>query len=182
LFHRSVDEFDRRMKTVGESDWGNPTPCAEWDVRALVNHLVNESVWVKPLLDGKTIAEVGDEFDGDLLGEDPQAVWERASNEARTAFAAPGVIERTVHLSYGDRPAQEYLGQLTMDYVIHSWDLARGTGADDTIDPQLVEEIYELAAPAEDLLKAAGVYGDKVVPPEGADRQTELLAIFGRRP
>lgn len=170
------------MKTVGDNDWGNPTPCTEWDVRALVNHLVNESAWVKPLLEGKTIAEVGDAFDGDLLGDDPHGAWERASNDARAAFAAPGAIERTVNLSYGDRPALEYLGQLAMDYVIHSWDLARGTDADDTIDPQLAEEICALAAPYEDLMKAVGVYGSKIVPPEGADLQTRLLAIFGRRP
>ena len=60
MFLRSVEEFDSRMAEVGADDMGNPTPCTEWSVRDLINHLVNEDRWVAPLLAGKTIAEVGD--------------------------------------------------------------------------------------------------------------------------
>ena len=56
---------------VGEDQWGAPTPCADWDVRELVNHVAGEDLWTAPLLEGSTIEEVGDRFDGDLLGDDP---------------------------------------------------------------------------------------------------------------
>ena len=78
------------------------TPCEQWDVRTLVNHLVNETSWVPPLMHGSTIAEVGERFDGDLLGSDPVRSWSDASAAASAAVAEDGALERTVHLSYGD--------------------------------------------------------------------------------
>src|SRR5215210_4998300 len=59
LHARCVAEFTARVATVPEDRWGGPTPCAEWDVRQLVNHVVGEDRWTGPLLEGRTIAEVG---------------------------------------------------------------------------------------------------------------------------
>ena len=72
LFQRAVDEFDKRVQAVLEDQWDGGTPCTEWTVRDLVNHVVNEDRWVKPLIEGKTIDEVGSALDGDLLGDDPK--------------------------------------------------------------------------------------------------------------
>lgn len=180
LFIRSVDEFDRRVAAIGDDQWTNATPCSEWDVRALVNHVTSEAMWAPHLLAGKTIEEAGDAFDGDVLGNDPQGAWSIAAKEEREAVQEDGVTERTVHLSRGPTPAQVYLGELFSDHVIHSWDLARGIGADETIDAELVDILYDLSAPMEDRLKASGVFGGKVEPPEDADTQTKLLAVFGR--
>ena len=82
----------------------NPTPCTEWDVRALVQHLVSENAWIPPLLAGKTIAEVGDRLDGDLLGGDPKAAWRRSVEQALAAIGEEGALDRTVHISRGDVP------------------------------------------------------------------------------
>lgn len=182
LHSRSVAEFGWRVEHVGEDQWARPTPCTDWNVRELVNHLVNENRWTLPLLRGQTIAEVGDRFDGDLLGDDPKAEWRAAASEATGAVAEPGALERTVHLSFGDHPGEEYAWQLMLDHVIHAWDLARGIGADETLEPELVDVCFERFKPQEDMLKSFGVYGAKVVPPPGADRQTQLLAVFGRTP
>lgn len=181
---RGLEEFGRRVHAVGGPDdraWSNPTPCAEWDVRTLVNHLVGELRWIPPLLDGRTIADVGDELDGDLLGDDPQRAWDEAVTAATTAAGAPGVLERTVHLSYGDRPAAGYLAEVTSDLTVHSWDLARGIGADDTVDPELVRVTYARMEPAADVLAASGVFGPPVEVGDDADLQTRLLALVGRR-
>jgi uncharacterized protein (TIGR03086 family) len=180
LHRRSVDEFHKRVHAIKDDQWHDPTPCTEWDVHDLVNHLVNENRWTPPLMSGQTIEEVGDRFDGDLLGEAPRAAWDDAAREAVAAMSRPGAMERTVHLSFGDHPGAEYAWQLFVDHLIHAWDLARAIGADEKLDPELVEICYERSKPQEDMLKSFGVFGDKVEPPEGADRQTELLAIFGR--
>jgi uncharacterized protein (TIGR03086 family) len=180
LHRRAVAEFGRFVHAIGEGQWNDPTPCTEWDVRALVNHLVNENRWTPPLLAGQTIAQVGDRFDGDLLGDDPVAVWDEASREAVDAVREPGATRRTVHLSFGDHPGEEYVWQLFVDHLIHAWDLARGIGGNERLDPELVQVCYERSKPRENLLKSFGVYGGKVVPPPGVDRQTELLAIYGR--
>jgi uncharacterized protein (TIGR03086 family) len=180
LHRRAVAEFDRRVRLVADDGWHKQTPCVDWDVHALVNHLVNENKWTPPLMSGMTIEEIGDRFDGDLLGNDPKAAWQQASTEALAAVAGPGATERTVHLSFGDHPGSEYTWQLFVDHLIHAWDLARGIGADDALDPELVEICYARSKPEEDMLKSSGVFGGKVEPPEGADPQTQLLAIFGR--
>lgn len=182
LFGRAVEGFGRLVADIRPEQWSDPTPDDEWDVRALVNHLVVEDLWAPPLLDGLTIAEVGDRFDGDQLGDDPLAAWARASEEAVAAVGQVGVLDRTVHVSFGDIPGREYVSQLTCDHVIHGWDLARAIGADERIEPDLVDFAYEFLAPQADGWRAAGVFGPKVKLPPGADRQSVLLALSGRRP
>jgi uncharacterized protein (TIGR03086 family) len=180
LYARALKQFGEKVHAVREDQWANATPCSEWDVRALVNHLVNENLWVPPLIEGRTIEEVGDRFDGDQLGTDPGAAWEASADGALAAVADPDAMRRTVHLSYGDRPASDYVNEMFIDLAIHGWDLARGIGADEAIDPEFVEVLYARAAPMEDDLRSYGVYGGRVTPPEAADTQTKLLAIFGR--
>ena len=180
LYARALKQFGEKVHAVREDQWANATPCSEWDVRALVNHLVNENLWVPPLLEGRTIEEVGDRFDGDQLGTDPGAAWEASADGALAAVADQDAMRRTVHLSYGDRPASDYVDEMFIDLVIHGWDLARGIGADEAIDPEFVDVLYARAAPMEEDLKSYGVYGGRVIPPEAADTQTKLLAIFGR--
>jgi uncharacterized protein (TIGR03086 family) len=179
-YERALKQFGEKVHAVGEDQWANATPCSEWNVRALVNHLVNENLWVPPLLEGRTIEEVGDRFDGDQLGPDPRAAWEASADGSLAAVADPGAMRRTVHLSYGDRSARDYVNEMFTDLAIHGWDLARAIGADEVIDPEFVEVLYASAAPMEDAFRSYGVYGGKVTPPEGADTQTKLLAIFGR--
>ena len=128
--------FDATVRQVRDDQWALPTPCAEWDARALVNHLVGEARWTAPLLAGQTIAQVGDRFDGDLLGSDPRAAWAAAYDEAVDAADRAKSEERIVHLSFGDTPAEEYLRQLTADYLVHSWDLAVTIGAPDRLDSE----------------------------------------------
>ena len=179
-FARAVQRFGEKVHTVGDDQWTHDTPCTEWDVRALVNHLVNEALWVKPLVDGLTIAEVGSRLDGDLLGDDPKAAFDRAAAEATATATEPGAAQRIVHISAGDAPAAEYLSQLFTDFVVHGWDLARGIGADDTIDAGDAAVIYEQMKPMEDEMKSWGMYGARIEVGEETDIQTKLLALFGR--
>lgn len=181
MYLRSVDEFDKRVQVVSDVDLDKPTPCTEWNVRALINHIVYEDRWAVPLLAGKTIAEIGDDFEGDLVGNDPHRAWKQASEEARAAAQEPGATESTVHLSFGDFSGGDYLDQLTADHLIHGWDLAQATSGETALDPELMDHVARWAVPIEDSLKASGSYGDKIVPPAEADRQTKLLAVFGRR-
>lgn len=181
LFRRSIDEFGRRVAQIKGDQWHNATPCTEWDVRVLVNHIVNENRWVPPLLDGKTIEEVGDRFDGDLLGDDPNQAWKESSEEALDASKRDGAMETTTHLSFGDFPGSDYITQVAVDHIIHSWDLARGIGADDTMDPDLVQFAYDYFLPQADAWRAGGAFGELVDVPESADPQTRLLALTGRK-
>ena len=85
LYRRTVDGWADLVGRVGADQWSLPTPCEDWTVRDLVNHVTGESLWAVPLVDGQTIEEVGDRFDGDVLGGDPVATALAAAEEARAS-------------------------------------------------------------------------------------------------
>jgi uncharacterized protein (TIGR03086 family) len=180
LHRRAAEYFGGNVHAVGDDQWNLSTPCSEWDVHTLVNHLVYENRWTAPLFAGRTIAEVGDRFEGDLLGDDPKAAWDDAAKEAVDAVQADGALDRTVHLSFGEAPASEYAMQLFADHLIHGWDLARAIGADQRLDPELVEACADWFVAREDAYRDGGSVGPRPQVPSHADPQTRLLAMFGR--
>ena len=182
LYRDSVQRFMDRVAEVRPDQWDAATPCAEWNVRELVNHVVGEQLWSVPLFAGATIAEVGDRFDGDLLGSDPIKTSTEAGEAARAVVTEPGAMERIVHLSFGDTPAEEYVHQLLADHLIHGWDLAAAIGADTTIDADGLAECAAWFDEREDIYRGAGAIGALVeVGPDASDTD-RLVARFGRDP
>ncbi|MEU8461208.1 TIGR03086 family metal-binding protein [Streptomyces sp. NPDC029003] len=174
--------FGERVREVAEDRWDAPTPCTEWTVRDLVGHVTGEQLWIPPLLtEGRTVADVGDALSGDPLGADPVAAWDRASAAALEAFAEPGALERTVALSYGPTRGSAYCSELTTDCVVHTWDLARAIGADERLPDGLVEFALKEVMPYADTLAASGMFAAPLDFPAGANAQTRLLALVGRR-
>ena len=139
----AADAFGTTVHAIGDDEWGNDTPCTEWDVRALLNHLVSETLWIVPLFEGKTVAEVGDALDGDVLGDDPKEAWDDAIAAALPVIEVPGAMETTVHLSFGDFKGADYLDQMWLDLVVHNWDLAKGIDGDTSIDPAVAQEALD---------------------------------------
>jgi len=180
LYRRAQDAFGRNVHGVGDDQWSAGTPCTEWDVRTLVNHVIGEIKWAVPLFAGSTIAEVGDQFDGDLLGADPAGAWDAAAPAAIEAVQKPGAMDRTVHLSFGDFPGSEYAMQLIADLTVHGWDLARATGQDETIDAELVAVVAEWFSGVAAGYREAGAVAQRPEVPTDPDAQTILLAEFGR--
>jgi uncharacterized protein (TIGR03086 family) len=181
IYTRSSAGFVARVHAVGEN-WAAATPLPGWNVRDLVNHLVNEERWTPELLSGATIAEIGDRFEGDLLGDDPTAACDRAAAAALAAIGATGAMERVVQLSFGEQAGHEYTMQLAADHLVHTWDLARAVGADETLDPDAVAAVLEWFDATEMLYREAGLIGARVEVGPGAGPQEMLLARFGRKP
>jgi ketosteroid isomerase-like protein len=123
---------------------------------------------------------VGDRFEGDLLGVDPLGAWQGSAEAALAAVAAPGVHERTAHLSFGDVAAPEYVMQLTADHLVHGWDLARAIGADERLDAELVDDVAAWFEGWEAGYRSAGAVGARPPLPDDADAAARLLAAFGR--
>jgi uncharacterized protein (TIGR03086 family) len=182
LHHRAVSAFDDVVAKVANDQWALPTPCPAWDVRALVNHVVGETRWTGPLLTGLSVADVGSRLDGDLLGSDPLAAWRSGRDGAVRAADTPRLGSRVVHLAAGETPAEEYLRQLTADYLVHTWDLAVAIGADDDLDPVLVDSVGTWFATAAADYRAAGAVAAPVPVADGDGPQRRLLASFGRDP
>jgi uncharacterized protein (TIGR03086 family) len=153
------------------------TPCEDFDVAGLLNHLISGNFWVAPLVEGKTIAEVGDALDRDFSADE----YDASAKEADAAFSLPGAMERPVAVSYGPVPAEIYAGHRFIDVAIHGWDLAKATGQDTALDPELVDACWTVINPQMELLAASGMFGTQVDVSEDADSQTKLLAALGRR-
>lgn len=178
LHRRTVDTWTARLSAVGPDQWDLPTPCAEWSVRDLVNHVVGEGAWTVPLMRGSTMAEVGDTLDGDLLGDDPTATGRRTADEAVAVVAETLPGGGKVHLSYGEEDMAEYVRQLAADHLVHAWDLAAATGGDRHLDEELLEEVGTWFAEREEIYRSGGAIGPRV--DVSGDLQSDLLAGTGR--
>lgn len=182
LFRGAVAEFGDRLSAVPADAWEAPTPCTEWTVRDLTAHVVEEELWVPPLLAGEPADEIGDRIAGDVLGSDPVQAWKQAAERAREATTGDAVLSATVRLPSGEVNAADYLYEMFADHLIHTWDLARAIGASEKLDPELVAACAAWFDGVEDKWRAAGVIGSPVAMPADADDTMALVARFGRDP
>jgi uncharacterized protein (TIGR03086 family) len=178
LYRRTVESWNDQVRAVGADGWGRPTPCSDWTVRDLVNHVTGEDLWAVPLLQGSTIEEVGDRFDGDLLGDQPAATAIDAATAGVAAVEAPA--GGTVHLSYGEESVDEYVRQLAADHLVHGWDLTVAVGGTPRLDPDLVTEVAAWFADREEIYRSVGAVGARTGSFD--DPQDDLIAGFGRDP
>jgi uncharacterized protein (TIGR03086 family) len=180
LFHNSVHMAGAAILQLKPTDMEKPTPCSEWNVHELANHLLNEVAWVKPLLEGKTIAEVGSSLDGDLLGSDPADSWHKYCKEATDSVMAtsPHAI---AHLSYADKPAIDYVREVGADVLVHGWDLAKAIGMEYRIDDATAEDALKATEDIRPGARSAGLINNALPVPENASATDKLLAEFGRR-
>lgn len=178
LHDKAITGLSTLIASIEPDQWTLRTPCPDWDVRALVMHLISEARWAPLLLAGLTVAEVGSSLDAPL-DADPVAAWTTAQQAAMSAASGPRIEHATVHVSAGDIPAPEYLRQLTADYLIHGWDLAITLGHDDALDPELVTAVHRWFRSQAEAYRGAGLVSTPV-PVTTDDPQTRLLAYFGR--
>lgn len=162
--------------------WFQPAGRAQVSLREVVNYHAQDSAWVPDILAGRSIAEVGDAHGGDLLGDQPKAAYRRVSEAAQAAAANLDDPARTVHLSYGDFPAAEYLKHVTSFRGFRAYDIARWIGADTTLPAELVQGMWDELAPDVEAWRAMGVYGPEVPVPADAPLQERLLGLVGRDP
>ena len=179
---QALRAFDEAVHAVGGRDWDRRTPCTRWTVRDLVNHLVGEQLWAPHLLAGATLDDVGDQFDGDVLGAEPVAAWESAAEDARDAFLGDGVLGRTVHVSTGLIPAEEYGWQMTIDAAVHAWDLATALGLPNPVTERLAGRLLDIVRPWIDDWQGTGMFDPPVAVPRAAAAPARLVALLGRRP
>jgi uncharacterized protein (TIGR03086 family) len=180
LFQRAQAQFTDRVDAVAPDQWEDES-LPGWTVADLVAHLVNEALWVPPLLAGEPVAEGRfPDSTSDLLGDDPFTGWETAADGALSAFAEDDALMRTVHLSRGPTPATEYIFEMTADLTVHAWDLASATDGDTELEGELVTAALVYA----ERLPGDGVPG-LIDPPldvlTSAPPLVRLLARYGRR-
>ena len=171
---RAVSGFDARVQATPESAWMNQSPCEEWKARDIVAHVTNNLRRVCAGLGGAARPEVGPD-------DDIRTQW----SETRDAFvsaASTADMSAMINGPFGPMPAEEFLaGIITSDTLVHTWDLARSVGADESLDADLVEGAYAGLKPLDAMIRRPGIFGDKIEALPTADRQTEFLSFLGRR-
>jgi uncharacterized protein (TIGR03086 family) len=181
LHARALDATGRVVNGVAADRWHAATPCAGWDARALVNHLVSGNLWAAELAAGGTIEGVGSRLDGDLLGDDPAAAYGASAAAAAGVFRRPGALKAPCAVSYGPVPGSVYAGHRFLDVFLHGWDLAVATGQDTQLDPGLMRACRAVIEPQVAAFRAAGALGDEQPVPADASDQQRFLAMLGRR-
>lgn len=178
------DVVRRLPSDATDEVWRSPTPCADWDLRTVLNHLTAEHLWVPRLLAGESLADVGDAYDGDILGDDPHAAWERAITGSLLAWAEVDDETAQIRMSFGPTSRHEYAQQMVVDLVVHGWDLARAAGLPYDPAPAAVQEALDYERPRlEGGQGWAGIFDRAVPVPEGStDPLDEVLALTGRDP
>lgn len=182
LLPEAARAFAVVLERLPEEVWGNPTPCDRWRVRDVVNHVVAEHRWAPHLLRGESVEEVGDRYDGDLLGGSPDAArraWQMAMLGSLQAWAQVEDVEQPVAFSGGTHTAGEYAHQMLLDLTVHAWDVARGGGVS---QPVLVDAVG-LAFAYEKPRVAQGVTAGIFKPPtrpRSDHPMDQLVALVGR--
>ena len=180
LYEAAMRDAARRFSEAKSVDWAASTPCEEWNTRDLLNHLTGENLWAVELLAGRTTKDVGARLDGDLTGDDPVETYARSVESASIAVSAPGAMDATCHLSFGDFPGFEYAKQLFLDTLVHTWDFATATGGDRRLDTDLVDAATPVAQELRGMFGEYGVFGDDLRQEAPADPQSQLLGLLGR--
>jgi uncharacterized protein (TIGR03086 family) len=179
---RSGLGFRQRLAEVADGDWARPTPCDEWNVRDLVNHVVGGNVRYVMILAGEPVDTVRRTREQDWLVSDPLGAFDVAFARVTEAFAAPGILGAVVrHPKLGPMTAAELRVLRVNELTVHAWDLARATDADDRLDEQVVSWLLERLGPL--LATVASSDLDAPAPPDdvrAASPQERLLQHFGR--
>jgi uncharacterized protein (TIGR03086 family) len=175
---------------IGDDQLGLPTPCAEWDVRAILNHILHGDLLVMAWLRGQPWPNDGDV---DYLGDDPKAAVLRGLSETIDEVRS-GSIDRAVLTRMGDLPVSAPGGDGLIqrrvgDLFVHLWDLAVATGQPTNLDPELAEEVLNhyrirIAEKPRETLKPAAVGPPPVAAekpyPADATAADRLAAYMGR--
>jgi uncharacterized protein (TIGR03086 family) len=180
LHAQALDATGRIVRGIPADRWDAATPCAGWDARTLLNHLVAGNLWAAELAAGGTIDGVGTRLDGDLLGGDPAAAYAESAAAAAAVFRRPGALDAPCAVSYGPVPGSVYAGHRFLDVLVHGWDLAVATGQDSALDPKLVDACRQIIEPQLEAFRSAGALGPPLVVPADASDQTRFLALLGR--
>jgi uncharacterized protein (TIGR03086 family) len=175
-FDRAAAAADSAIAGVGPDQWDAPTPCTEWNLRQLLNHLVGGT---KAFLSMQTGGAPVDRT-ADHVGDDPLASFRAAVAELRAAFGEDGALEKTVNTPFGEGPAAILVNMRVNEMMVHGWDVAKASGQSTDLDPELAAQCMEDFRRLRATGRGAGMFADAQEAPAGATAADQLAAVAGR--
>src|SRR3954470_1169687 len=182
---RVLDETKRVVDGIDPSQLALTTPCSDWDVRAVLNHITGGADMFATCVNDGSISDerLGELLGGDNLGADYKASFAAASKRAMTAFERPGSADEIVTLPFGQMPAGIALRIAIFDVTVHAWDLAKATGQSTALDPDVLRPALDVGrqmiGPE---MRDGGMFGREVPVGESAPLQDQLAGFAGRQP
>jgi uncharacterized protein (TIGR03086 family) len=172
------------IRAIDPAQLDNPTPCADWDVRALVNHLL---FWGPPQVGAGRkvlIAPPGDsEQDADLTSGDWVTALQAHFDDLAAAWGEPEAWEGNTQLDASmEMPAAVIGGMVVGEVVVHGWDLARATGQHPQWDPELLDWLLEETNGMADQAREMGLFGPEIQVRTSASTLDKIVALTGRDP
>jgi uncharacterized protein (TIGR03086 family) len=161
-----------------------PTPCNEYDVHKLINHLLSWGPSLEGAARKKSVAPpAASDQDVDLTDGDWKGKLEAQTNSLATAWSEPDAWEGTTRMgSPMQLPAPMIGGMVLGELVVHGWDLARATGQEPTWDDEVLTFVYQEVEKTAEQGRDMGVYGDRVQVPDTASVLDRILGLTGRDP
>jgi uncharacterized protein (TIGR03086 family) len=175
-YERIASRFTTVVRGVPLGAWDNPSPCEGWTARDVVGHLTE---WIPDFFGAH-----GVEFPAiPSVEDDPVAAWETVQATIAGALHDPALTAKPVETPFSTQSLAETVDMIvTGDVFTHTWDLARATGQDETLDTdQLQRMIAAIGSMPDEALRADGMFGPAIDVPDEADEQTRFLAYLGRR-
>ena len=171
-YRNVADQFNKTLTAVPDDAWENPAPCEGWTARDVIRHMVDTAAFF-----------LGDAVAGPSVDDDPVAAWTAVRDAMQAALDDPDTAQRPLDTPMGMMSLEQLVDRVGVaDTLIHTWDLARATGLDETLDADEVRRVYEGLLPNDERMRMGGAFGPKVDAPDDADDQTKLIAFTGRRP
>jgi len=176
--------FESVTALVTSEDLAKPTPCGDWTVQQLLDHVVGGNTMSAALIAGASREDATALLTAAVVGVNRLGAVQDSMRAQAAAFADPAALERTVQHPAMDMPGAQLLGFRVGDLLVHSWDLARAIGADETLDPEVVAVVATNIEPMRPFIGQVGMFGEgpSKTLDDNADAQTALLDLMGRRP
>jgi uncharacterized protein (TIGR03086 family) len=180
-YRRRADRFGELVAAVDPATWDAPSPCAEWRARDVVGHIVDmHDVMLGPCQPSPRPS----------IEEDPPGAYRAARADVETILADPAVALAERDTPMGRMTVAEHVdGVVSIDLVLHGWDLARAAGLDDAIDPDELDRLWPGIEQIPDEMRIPDhfgpgvvVFGPEVAVPPDAPLQDRLLGKLGRDP
>ncbi|SRR5579883_2527 len=182
MCQRTLEGAERMVASLRPEDLSKPTPCSEWNVRQLLDHMIGVNWRFAAGASGQP--QVGaPALDSSPSGDDPAAAYAASARAAIAAWKTPGALERTLNLPFGQIPGAQAIGFNIADQLVHTWDLAKATGRDRTLDPEVSAAVLERARQAmpAGARSPGGPFGPEQPCPADAPIHDRLAAFLGRQ-
>jgi uncharacterized protein (TIGR03086 family) len=181
---RALDGALAMIESASPATLSKPTPCEEWDARALIEHMIGVVQNFSAAFGGAQLPPPTSQSTAGVAGDDPAGSYRQAADALMEAIRKPGAFDKMLKLPFGEMPGNQAINIVIADQSIHTWDLARALGKPFTMDEEIASGIlamlHQILTP--DRRGPGKGFAEEVPCPESAPVQDRLLAFSGRQP